>query len=161
MTNPVFIAISQCNDAAGAKAGRVKGEDMMQAMQANAAPGYKDHPDHVVDVANHAGAVRIEDNGPDRKGTVIGESVSAFAVRETGYPVVFYLPRRHIDMSQLEPIDKETYCPFKGKARYWTRAGAGDDAEPIAWSYEEPYAEAALIAEHLAFYGDKVTISVS
>jgi uncharacterized protein (DUF427 family) len=53
----------------------------------------------------------------------------------------------------LEPTDRETRWPYKGKARYWS-AKVGDSLEEdVAWSYPFPIPECPRIANLLAFYG--------
>jgi uncharacterized protein (DUF427 family) len=51
---------------------------------------------------------------------------------------------------------KETYCPYKGEASYFTIQADGVQAADAVWSYEAPYAAVAEIRDHLAFYPDRV-----
>jgi len=61
-------------------------------------------------------------------------------------------------MERLERSSHETYCPFKGTASYFSLKGGAQNA---VWSYEKPYDEMLTIQERLAFYPDKVEISVA
>ena len=58
-------------------------------------------------------------------------------------------------MDRLIRTSHHTYCPFKGKASYFTLSN-GRTADNAVWSYEQPYDEVAAIKERLAFYPDKV-----
>jgi uncharacterized protein (DUF427 family) len=47
-------------------------------------------------------------------------------------------------------------CPYKGDASYYTIKVGDRVAENAIWSYESPYSAVAEIANHLAFYPDRV-----
>jgi uncharacterized protein (DUF427 family) len=87
------------------------------------------------------------------KGEMIADSRDAVVLEEGSYPPVFYFPRRDVKMERLRRTDHETYCPFKGRASYYSLAGGPENA---VWSYEQPYDEMAAIRELVAFYPDKV-----
>jgi len=92
-------------------------------------------------------------------GSVLGTSTGAVELREGSYPAVLYVPRRDIDMELLEQTQRATSCPWKGKASYYSiRTGAGI-LENAVWSYESPLPDMAVIAGHLAFYTDRVTVT--
>jgi uncharacterized protein (DUF427 family) len=63
-------------------------------------------------------------------------------------------------MDLLTPTDRETQCPYKGKARYWS-ARVGDTVEEdIAWSYPFPIPECPKIANLVCFYNERADIWV-
>ncbi|MEP9358623.1 DUF427 domain-containing protein [Sphingomonas sp. KR3-1] len=90
-------------------------------------------------------------------GKVIADTSRALELREANYPPVFYIPREDADMALLTRTDHASYCPYKGDAAYYSVPGG----ENAVWSYESPYDAVAPIREHLAFYPDRVEISVS
>lgn len=54
---------------------------------------------------------------------------------------------------RLARTEKESYCPYKGEASYFTvQAEDGSVVEDAIWSYEQPYPEVAQITGHVAFY---------
>lgn len=67
--------------------------------------------------------------------------------------MVYYLPRKDVKMDRLVRSTHQTYCPFKGRASYYSLANGPVNA---LWSYEEPYDEVSVIKGLLAFYPDKV-----
>jgi uncharacterized protein (DUF427 family) len=67
-------------------------------------------------------------------------------------PVVYYVPRKDVRMDRLVRSSHETYCPFKGKASYYSVRNGPENA---VWTYEKPYDEMTAIGELLAFYPDK------
>jgi adenylate cyclase len=89
-------------------------------------------------------------------GTVIADSTRAVVLRETRLPPVFYFPREDVRMDLLAPSAHRTYCPLRGNASYWTAELPGRREENIAWSYEEPLAEAEPIRGHIAFYSERL-----
>jgi len=89
-------------------------------------------------------------------GRVIADTASALTLREATYPPVHYIPRKDVDMSQLQRTELSTYCPFKGDCAYYSIPAAGDRGENAAWTYELPFDAVAPIREHLAFYPDRV-----
>lgn len=93
-------------------------------------------------------------------GAVIGESARALELIEGEYPPVIYFPRDDLGMAFLEPSDTTSTCPHKGEARYFHIAAKSGLIRDAAWSYEDPKADVARIAGHVAFYGDKVTLEM-
>jgi uncharacterized protein (DUF427 family) len=107
--------------------------------------------DRTITIAPAAKRVRVT-----FAGRVIADSKRALALREAGYPVVFYIPRADADMAVLQPTERHTHCPYKGEASYFSVAVDGRTAENAVWSYEQPYPAMAEIAGHLAFYPNRV-----
>jgi len=89
-------------------------------------------------------------------GRVVAETTEALDLKEAQYPVVMYIPRRDVDMSQLQVMDHSTYCPYKGECTYYSIPSVGQKGVNAAWSYEKPFASVAQIDHHLAFYADRV-----
>jgi uncharacterized protein (DUF427 family) len=69
---------------------------------------------------------------------------------------VYYLPRKDVDMAQLERTSHQTYCPYKGDAAYYSIPSGGTRSVNAVWTYEEPHPAMAEIKEYLAFYPDRV-----
>ena len=85
-------------------------------------------------------------------GRTIAATVAAFRVLETSHPPVYYLPRAAFSDCRLEPASGESFCEWKGAARYWTIRVADAVADRAAWSYPNPAASFAPIRDHLAVY---------
>ena len=51
---------------------------------------------------------------------------------------------------------KVTYCPFKGLATYYVIRSERGEIRDAVWSYEQPYREAELLRDRLAFDATKV-----
>jgi uncharacterized protein (DUF427 family) len=120
------------------------------AMGDNSGPGFKKYPKHRL-AARPAG-VQVK-----LAGEVIADTRDAVALEETpeGHvvsPVVYYVPRKDVRMDRLVRSSHETYCPFKGKASYYSVRNGPENA---VWTYEKPYDEMTAIGELLAFYPDK------
>ena len=79
---------------------------------------------------------------------VLGETDAALQLAEDGHACVIYVPRADMTMALLQPSPRQSTCPWKGEASYFS-VGA---AQNVVWSYEGPQDEVAAIAGHLAFY---------
>ncbi|MFP3987741.1 DUF427 domain-containing protein [Streptomyces sp. E11-3] len=82
------------------------------------------------------------------QGQVVAESSRPLLLRETGYPVRYYLPPEDVRTDLLTPSETHTYCPFKGTASYWSLPEAAD----AVWGYPDPKPEVAQIKNHFCFY---------
>lgn len=122
------------------------------------APGFKQNPKHRIATRPAAGRVQVKVDGE-----VIADSGEALEMEETSTsgkvvaPLVYYLPRKDVQMERLARTGHHTYCPFKGEASYYSIEGGAENA---AWSYERPYDEMLAIRELLSFYPDKVEIRI-
>src|SRR2546426_8823740 len=104
--------------------------------------------------------ITIEKN-PDRvvvkvAGQVVADTREALSLQEASYAAVQYIPRKDVDLSQLERTDHETYCPYKGEAAYYSVTPGGEKAVNAVWTYEAPYESVTDIQDHPAFYPDRV-----
>jgi uncharacterized protein (DUF427 family) len=108
-------------------------------------------PDHPITVEHNPSRVVVRVSG-----RAVADSVNALTLREASYPPVDYIPRKDVDMSMLEPSEHRTYCPFKGKASYFSIPAMGGKGENAVWSYEDPYEAVSSIRGYLAFYPDRV-----
>lgn len=91
-------------------------------------------------------------------GAVLGETQNAIELSEGSYPPVIYFPRSDLAMALFEQTDKTSHCPYKGDATYFTLEGKSGPLVNAAWSYETPKDELDVIAGHLAFYTDDITV---
>lgn len=107
--------------------------------------------DHPITIEPQPGKVVVRLGG-----RTVAESANALTLREASYPAVFYIPRVDVDMSQLSRTDHSTYCPYKGDASYFSIPVGGDRSRNAVWSYEQPHSAVREIADHLAFYPDRV-----
>jgi uncharacterized protein (DUF427 family) len=95
-------------------------------------------------------------------GEVVAETDDALTVQESTYAPVQYIPSGDVVQSALRGSGTETYCPYKGQARYYhVVTGSGATVEDAIWTYEAPYPAVAAIAGHVAFYPDKAEVTVT
>jgi uncharacterized protein (DUF427 family) len=112
-------------------------------------------PDHPITVESSADRVIVRADG-----ATIADSTSTLVLREANYPPVRYIPLTDVDRAVLAPSDTSTYCPYKGEASYWSITSLPEHGEDAVWFYGEPYAAVEPIRDHVAFYPDRVEISV-
>jgi len=89
-------------------------------------------------------------------GQIVADTRAALTLREAHYPPVFYIPRKDVDMTQLQRSAHSTYCPYKGDAAYFSIPLGGERSVNAIWTYESPYPAVESIREYLAFYTDRV-----
>jgi uncharacterized protein (DUF427 family) len=110
-------------------------------------------PDHPITLTPARGRVRALFQGHE-----IADSVNAILLAEADYPPVWYFPREDVAMGYFGRTDRDTRCPYKGHASYFTVRRDGVIAENAAWSYEDPYPAMATIQGCIAFYPNVVEI---
>lgn len=112
-------------------------------------------PQHRVDVIASSRRVEVAFDGQQ-----LAESDRPHLLFETTLPTRYYLPSSDVDFDLLEPSSLVTRCPYKGTARFWSVAGAGREGRNVAWSYPEPIPENPKIRNLVAFYNERVDITV-
>jgi uncharacterized protein (DUF427 family) len=122
--------------------------NQQKCVSSNSGPGYKKHPGHRIQTKPAGARVKVTFNGD-----VIADSRDAIQLKESDYPIVYYIPRKDVKMERLSRTSHQTYCPFKGQASYYSFVNGPENA---VWSYEEPYDEVRVIREHVAFYPERV-----
>jgi uncharacterized protein (DUF427 family) len=89
-------------------------------------------------------------------GRHIVDTREALTPKEAAYPPVYYIPRKDVDMTQLQRASHQTYCPYKGECAYYSIPAGGERSINAVWTYEAPYPAVSEIQEYLAFYPDRV-----
>ena len=129
---------------------------MQTDLAANPAPGFASHPGYKITLTPVERRMRVWLGC-----AAIADSAHVLAMREGDYSPVYYFPRADVNMDLLTATDRDTHCPFKGEASYWT-VEAGDRAEEnVAWSYESPYDEMARIKDYIAFHDSRVKLEMA
>jgi uncharacterized protein (DUF427 family) len=109
-----------------------------------------------VDALRSTRAVRVELDG-----MLLAESSSPVLVFETGLPTRYYLPRPALHLDVLEPSDTVSECPYKGRTSAYWSVRIGDAVHrDLAWSYDFPTRQLLPIAGLVAFYNEKVDITL-
>jgi uncharacterized protein (DUF427 family) len=94
-------------------------------------------------------------------GVVLADTDSPVLLFETGLPTRYYIDRTDVAFEYLQPSVTETLCPYKGvTSGYWSVL-AGDAVHPdLAWTYHYPLPSVAPITGMVAFYNEKLDITV-
>jgi uncharacterized protein (DUF427 family) len=112
-------------------------------------------PYHRVDILESSRHVRVSINGE-----VVAETERPKVLFETGLPPRYYIPPEDVREDVLVESEKNTRCPYKGVASYWSVEAGGERVENLIWYYPEPIPEAARIKGLLAFFNEKVDLEV-
>jgi uncharacterized protein (DUF427 family) len=109
-----------------------------------------------VDALRSTRTVRVELDG-----VLLAESACPVMVFETGLPTRYYLDRTSVRFEHLVPSDTVTSCPYKGTtSAYWSVRIGEEVHEDLAWAYDFPAAGLRPIAGLIAFYNEKVDLTV-
>ncbi len=104
-------------------------------------------PDHPITITPNPKRVRARIGGH-----VIADTAAALTLQEASYPAVQYIPRQDVEMGFLGKTEKQTNCPYKGDASYYSIDIDGQVLENVVWSYEAPYPAMRQIEGYVAFY---------
>ena len=66
-------------------------------------------------------------------------------ILETSHPPVYYLPHEDVEMTFLKKVKGTTYCEWKGVASYYSLKVGDKIAEKVAWYYQDPLPDYALL----------------
>jgi uncharacterized protein (DUF427 family) len=112
-------------------------------------------PHKRVDILQSSRHVRVEVDG-----VTVAETRRPRLLFETGLPTRYYLPKTDVRMDLLTPTDRQTACPYKGTAGYYSVQAGGTTHENLGWYYQHPTLESAKIAGYLCFYNERVDLVV-
>ena len=84
-------------------------------------------------------------------GRMIAETNDGFRVLETTHPPVYYLPRACFTCALIDS-PRQSFCEWKGMARYLSPRVGESEAVDQAWTYPTPNAAFAVIRDHVAVY---------
>lgn len=90
----------------------------------------------------------------------VAESRRPHLLFETGLPTRYYLSPEDVRQDLLEPSSRQTVCPYKGTASYWSVRAGDQVAENIVWSYLDPLPECPRIKGLLSFFDEMVDVYV-
>ena len=106
---------------------------------------------HAITFEPAAAPLRIEFGGE-----VVAETDAALILREGALPPVAYIPNADVRWELMQETDHQSFCPYKGTARYWSVTAGGKTAENAVWAYPEPIAAVTEIQDRVAFYWNRM-----
>ena len=94
-------------------------------------------------------------------GVTLADTTCPVLLFETSLPTRYYIDRSDVSFEHLLPSDTKTLCPYKGvTSEYWS-VRTGDTVHgDLVWSYHYPLPAVAPIAGLVAFYNEKVDITL-
>jgi uncharacterized protein (DUF427 family) len=104
---------------------------------------------HRIDIRSTSRHLVVRDG--DR---VIADTHRPIALYESGFAPRWYVLRDDVDESALQPVDGQTFCPYKGLASYYTIG----TRKRAAWSYTNAWPEVARVSNLLSFEPDKIDV---
>jgi uncharacterized protein (DUF427 family) len=83
---------------------------------------------------------------------IIADTNKAYRVLETSHPPVYYLPPQDVKLEYLQSTSQQSFCEWKGWAKYYSLIVGDKEVINVAWSYPEPTSSFAAIKDYIAFY---------
>ena len=99
-----------------------------------------------VDILESSRSLRVEVDG-----VVVVQTRRPRLVLETSMPVQWYSPRADIKTAYLSESPMQSYCQYKGRARYWDVTISGETYQAMAWSYQDAVLEASALTGLVGF----------
>ena len=93
-------------------------------------------------------------------GVVVAESDECLVLHESDHQDQLYFPTESVDWEHFTETDRQTHCPFKGDASYWSLTVGAATEHDVAWTYADPFDEVAWIDGYVAFYTDRVSVEI-
>jgi uncharacterized protein (DUF427 family) len=113
--------------------------------------GHAADPYHRIDIRRTSRHLVVRDGDQ-----LIADTHAPLVLYESGFAPRWYVPRADVVAAALEPVEGQTFCPYKGLASYYNVG----DARTAAWSYRAPFEEVERIADLVSFYPEKLTITI-
>jgi uncharacterized protein (DUF427 family) len=112
--------------------------------------GHPRDPFHRIDIVHSSRHVVVAADGE-----TLAESRRPSLLFEPPLPVRYYLPPEDVRLDRLAASPTTSTCAYKGEASYWAL-----DGRDVAWSYPRPLREAAEVSDQIAFFNERVDITV-
>ncbi len=93
-------------------------------------------------------------------GEVLAESRDPKLLFETSLPPRIYVARADLRTDRLERSHTESYCPYKGRASWWSTRVDDELVADIGWSYADPFAEAVKVRDHVSFLHERLEVEL-
>lgn len=79
--------------------------------------------------------------------TVIAESEEVIEIEGS-----YYFPPASVNQEYLQASDRISYCPWKGRAHYYSLVVGGEINRNAVWSYASPKTYARAVTGYMAFW---------
>ena len=89
-------------------------------------------------------------------GETVVDTLQPRLLLETGLLTRYYVPAADVRMDLLEPSESSSYCPYKGRASYWSATVGGTTYPDVVWAYHDPLPECLHIKDLLCFYNERL-----
>jgi uncharacterized protein (DUF427 family) len=113
--------------------------------------GHAADPYHRIDIRQSTRHLVVRSGG-----TLVADTHRPLVLYESGFAPRWYVPGADVVDGILTPVERQTFCPYKGICSYYD---IGEITRP-AWSYEEPYREVDRIQGFISFEADKLEITL-
>ena len=104
---------------------------------------------HRIDIRSTSRHLMVRDGGQ-----VIADTQQPLVLYESGFAPRWYVRREDIAESFLQPVEAQTFCPYKGLASYYDIC----ERKRAAWSSVGAWPEVARVRNLVSFEPDKIDV---
>lgn len=90
----------------------------------------------------------------------LAHSEACLVVQESDHDSRLYFPEGDVDWSLFEVSMHQTFCPFKGHARYWSLRSGSRCIENVVWTYSDPFPEVEGLKGYVSFDTEKLKVEL-
>jgi uncharacterized protein (DUF427 family) len=83
---------------------------------------------------------------------IIADTQNSQRVLETSHPPVYYIPPEDIQMQYLVATQRQSFCEWKGRAKYYSIIFPEQQIIDCGWCYPNPTLAFMAIKDYIAFY---------
>jgi uncharacterized protein (DUF427 family) len=89
-------------------------------------------------------------------GVTVADTRHPYLVIENELPTRYYIPDEDVRRDLLTATQFITYCPYKGRATYWSATIGERTFKNVVWSYRHPLPACSPLAQTLCFFNERV-----
>jgi uncharacterized protein (DUF427 family) len=104
---------------------------------------------HRIDIRQSSRHLVVKDGA-----RIIADTMRPIVLFESGFAPRWYVPREDIKENTLNPVEGQTFCPYKGLASYYYIG----DHKKAAWSYTRAWPEVARVSNLVSFEPDEIEV---
>ncbi|WP_282609603.1 DUF427 domain-containing protein [Pelagibius sp. Alg239-R121] len=89
-------------------------------------------------------------------GVTVADTIEGLILLESDHLPIYYFPIHSVRMDLFEGSERQSHCPYKGEAEYYSLKGKSGAYDDIMWRYAKPIPGCPPIGDYVSFYWHEV-----